>query len=71
MTPTQKKTTAIPAYVQKRIVQLDEEGLQRVQIAQRFSITDETVRKYLKQAGRPIHMRGMRVVKLRGLDSSK
>jgi len=56
---------SIPGWKVKRILSLEEEGLTRVEISQRLQVCDETIRKYLRNAGRKIHMIGMAVVKAR------
>lgn len=60
-----RSKNALPADTVRRIVKLDIEGLKRVEIMERLGVCDETVRKYLREAGRPIHVVGMRAVKLR------
>jgi predicted transcriptional regulator len=60
-----RSRNALSKYVVDRIVKLDVEGLKRVEIEERLGVCDETIRKYLREAGRPIHMIGMAVVKAR------
>lgn len=56
---------SIPKWKVDRILKLEEEGLKRVEIVERLQVCDETVRKYIRQAGRKIHLIGMAVVKAR------
>lgn len=60
-----RSRNALPGWKVKRILSLEEEGLTRVEISQRLQVCDETIRKYLRNAGRKIHMIGMAVVKAR------
>lgn len=60
-----RSKNALSKYTVKRIVDLDVEGLTRVQIEERLGVCDETIRKYLRQAGRPIHFIGRAVEKAR------
>lgn len=66
-----RSKNALPIETVKKIVKLDVEGLRRVEIMERLGVCDETVRKYLREAGRPIHTIGMRVVKLRREQANK
>lgn len=60
-----RSKNALSRWVVERIVKLDEEGLTRVEIEERLGVCDETIRKYLRQAGRPIHFIGRAVEKAR------
>jgi DNA-binding NarL/FixJ family response regulator len=62
---TEKKGNSIPDWKVSRILKLEKEGLKRVEIVERLQVCDETVRKYIRQAGGKIHMIGMAVVKAR------
>lgn len=60
-----RASNALPKWKVDRILKLEEEGLKRVEIVERLAVSDETVRKYIREAGRKIHMIGMAVVKAR------
>ena len=60
MLPTPRHGNALSPEKAKRLLQLDADGLARVDICERLGVHNNTVTKYLALAGRPLVMTGRR-----------
>lgn len=64
MLPRPRHGNALSPEKAKRLLQLDAEGLPRVDICERLGVHNNTVTKYLRIAGRPLVMTGRRAANL-------
>lgn len=63
--PVPRQRNALQPEVVKKLLELDrDDGMTRREIAQRLCVHHNTVTKYLRIAGRPLHVVGIRAQRL-------